>query len=590
MTYKEKILPSILAAFAFSFTFLLFGPLEIYVSNIEELGFMMNHFIVPMLFISLGVFAVIFAILFFLPDKAHKIGYIIVFAISVIGYIQGNFMNQGINSLMGDDVGSPIKTYVYILNTVIWVILIAAVVVGAIMSKKYKWIKTVSIFMLVLIIGMQLAGCAAVIVDYTNKTEKPDDVTDIQTSTDSSTQTDVSTENDNTETPEPGSYVMTTKGLYEVSSGKNVIVFVIDRFDISFYEDILDQNPEFFDKFEDFQIYTDNLSTYSRTYPGITSMLTGIDFTGDLNAEQYFRHAYSDSSFLKDLKKNNYRIKIYTQSYYAFRSPSALAGIAYNMERTDKVAEVNNKAGLASSMLLLSAYRYLPVVAKGLVNVSSGTFSGYLSYEDTYPIFDSDDNVAVYQGLKENGLSLDDSENSFIFIHVIGCHDPYKMNEKGEYEEGVSSTRTAMGCMNMVYDYVCELKRLGVYDDSMIVVTGDHPRARDDAAYPSQARITSLLVKNPGKTECTPFSENETPVSQDMLIPSIIKEMNIKTENSYGMSYSEAENSTGYIRRHIFELYTKDGTILVEYNVEGSGKDFSKWYIKSEKNIGGLYK
>lgn len=590
MTYKEKLLPSLLCGFAFSFTFFFFGIVEMYVGNKEEFDFQISHIMLYLVLFAILAFVIVFSILFLLNGLAHRIAFAIFLSITVMGYIQGTFLNAGINTLSNDNVGTQLETWVIVVNTIIWVIGLALIIVGVLNMKKLTWVKTVSIVLLVLVIGMQLAGCAQIAIQTTtsSSTDKPQ----TNESTSTNTETDpVQTDKPDEPVEVPGTYVMTTKGLYNVSKNKNCIVFILDRFDISFYEDLLeDYGDDCFINFNDFTLYTDNMSTYSRTYPGITSMLTGIDFTGDMDAEEYFQYAYSHSNFLNDLQANDYRIKIYTQSYYAYRSPKSLAGIAYNMERTDNNAVVTDPLGLTSAFWGLSAYRYLPIVAKDIVSVSSGSFSGYVSYDDVYPLFNSDDNVAMYDGLKQYGLEIDDSENSFTFIHIIGCHDPYEMDYYGNYKENASSSETVKGCFNMIEDYIQELKRLGRYDDSMIIITGDHPRARSDGKKPSEPRITTLFVKNIGEKHDS-LVISDAGVSQDMLIPSIVKGLGLKTNNEYGLTYKEVEEGNLVVtRRHIFELYTEDGTFLVEYNVKGNGKEFDNWEIVNEKNIGSLYK
>lgn len=593
MNYKEKLVPSLLCGLAFSFTFFFYGIIELYFGNKEEFDFSISHVIGYVILFALLAFALVFLVLFLTNGLAHRIAYGIFLAITVMGYVQGTFLNSGVNSLASDDVGTKIQTWVIVLNLVIWVLIVGIIIFGVLNMKKYTWVKTVSIVLLVLVIGMQLAGCGQIAVETINTENNQSKETETTKSTTetSANQTTTETEKPNEVIPIPkGNYVMTTNGIYEVSEKKNCIVFVLDRFDISYYRDIIKDDKRYFDKFDDFTLYMDNVSTYSRTYPAIASMLSGIDFTGELTRAEYFKKAYTESNLLSDLMKNDYRIKIYTQSYYAYSDANVLGGIAYNMQRTDADAEVKDAFGLSSAFLSLSAYRYLPIALKPLINVSSGTFSGYLSYEDTYPIFNSDDNVGFYQGLKENGLTLDDAEKSFTFIHILGMHDPHNMDENGNYKENASDAEVSKGCMNIVYDYVQELKKLGVYDDTMIIVTGDHPRARDDAEVPSQSRITALFVKEI-KERHTGMNISYAQVSQDMLIPSIVKGLELETENEYGYTYRDMENGKIEItRRHIFELYTKEGTHLVQFNINGPGEDFGNWVIADDKEIGSLYK
>lgn len=77
-------------------------------------------------------------------------------------------------------------------------------------------------------------------------------------------------------------------------------------------------------------MFDDNLSLYSRTYPAIGSMITGVrqeDADGNpfgWDADTYFASAYSTSPFLQELKANGYEIRLYTDPTTATAVPSRL--------------------------------------------------------------------------------------------------------------------------------------------------------------------------------------------------------------------------------------------------------------------------
>jgi hypothetical protein len=47
------------------------------------------------------------------------------------------------------------------------------------------------------------------------------------------------------------------------------------------------------------------------------------------------------------------------------------------------------------------------------------------------------DDPAYYQALKENGLSINDEDASFRFIHLVGTHWPYTMDADRQQGCGV---------------------------------------------------------------------------------------------------------------------------------------------------------
>lgn len=589
----QKLLPAILAGSTAGLTFFFFGVIDIFAGNRDEFLFSFGDFGVQIALVALCAAVLLAAVIFFLPGKFSDVAFGVVVWITAMGYIQALFLN-GAGTLRGDD-GTQVNVSFAIIDGLIWIITGAGCIFGAIKMEKKKFIKSAFVILLVMILVMQLAGCATEIKDITTDTFSTRENT--ETTTTSYSETTITTDQTETTTdigklpvdsPDVKKAYLTSQGLTEVSNGKNVIIFLIDRFDVSYYQDAIKKTPDFFNGLRGFTYFNDNISLYSRTFPGVPSMITGVedDFSSDMNG--YFNKAYGTSAFLHDLKANDYKIKLYIQNYYCYRDGTPFYGMADNFSvATDY--KITDRGALVGNMLALSAYRYLPTALKGAVNISSASFYGIVDYNGEAPMYELDD-CGVYEAIKENGLSFDESENSYIFIHLSGCHDPFTMASDGSRTEKGSPEESLYGCFNMIYDYIEELKRLGVYDDSTIIITGDHPRARDDAEIPSQPRQTALFVKISGAPD-EPLKYSSAQVSQANLIPTIIKSAGIKTENDYGKTYYEISEGENNVRYHKFELYVKgESDRIVTFEVTGPGDDFSNWNIKSQDEIDYVYK
>lgn len=194
----------------------------------------------------------------------------------------------------------------------------------------------------------------------------------------------------------------------------------------------------------------------------------------------------------------------------------------------------------------------------------------------------------LYAGLRENGLSLDGSDNSFTFIHMNGCHMPFKMNEDGKYVENGDPIPAVRGCFKMIYNYLDEMKRLGVYEDATIIITGDHPSPINDSKVPTEPRLTALFIKEAGKSG-EPLAYSSSQVSQDNFLASIVKSTGIKTDNDYGRAYYEVPEGENVIRRHKFQL-SLGADYIAEFHINGNGNNFSNWTEMPRVNIGYLYK
>lgn len=580
---RQKLPYAVLAAVAVGFTYFFFGVVEIYAGNLDEFHFGLSDFIWRILLIALCVSAVIAAVLLVLRGTAFTAVLGVFIWIALLGYVQAAFLNIGANALAGDgSVGEPDIAWA-VADTVIWVISGATIIYGAIKMKSKEMIRTVAMILLVVLVGMQFVGCGSNIITVTTHSSSA-------TSTEATTQADDpdATTGDTRQNDPPvedGRKYLTTKGLCEVSSGKNIIIFILDRFDVTYYEDIIEKDARYFDRLDGFTYFGDNISTYSRTYPGIASMVTGIDQNFDMTPDEYFDVAYGSSPFLSDLKANGYKIKLFTSDYYSYRDASCMNGTVDNVSCVSEYT-VNDYAALVENLLAVSAYRNLPTVAKSAVNVSSSAFTSLVDYNGSDPVYVVDDSVTlpILNGMP---LTTDDSENSYILIHLNGCHEPYNIDEHGNYSEDTTAMAAIRGCFNTVFSYIEQLKALGVYDDSTIIITGDHPRARDDCEVPTQPRQTALFVKRAGDSGRLKYSSAQ--VSQSNLIATLVSSSDIVTANDYGRGYFDIPEGECVTRHHNFIMYTSEGNHIIDFAVNGAGNDFDNWTIASDENIGDLY-
>ena len=96
--------PAILSAFSCVFTFVLFGPCEIYLQNMQEMPFPFLEMLPTLLLAGGGLLAALLAVLLLLRGKAFNFAVSVLFAGTLAGYLQGNFLNLDHGSLDGNAV------------------------------------------------------------------------------------------------------------------------------------------------------------------------------------------------------------------------------------------------------------------------------------------------------------------------------------------------------------------------------------------------------------------------------------------------------------------------------------------------------
>ena len=527
--------------------------------------------------LAFAAFAVVFvllaAVLLSLRGKAFLVVFSVLTWLAVMAFLQGSFLNFGIDSLAADGLAEPPPVWSAVLNLAIWLILGVGIVLAALKIKDKPLFFMISVVLLVMVLFVQglnlgIAALSAGGEDAPRET--------VEAGGDASLEE---------RPPRQKKAILTEEGMFLVAPKGNAIVIVLDRFDVYYYNKLIEADPDFFTPLDGFTYYDNNISLYSRTYPSITYMLTGAEQDFEMTAEEYFEKAYGESLFFEDLKENGYGIRLYTESYYAYRDAGVLENIAENATK-DWAYRVNDSFGLTGSMLAVSAYRYVPTLFKPYISVSTGDFSRFLEM----PVYVTDD-AATYAAFREQGVTVrNDADKQFTFIHLNGCHNPFKIDENGNRVEDGEALPAIRGVFKMIFEYFDALKQAGLYEDATIIITGDHARAISDREDVKAPRVTALFVKPSGQAD-TALTYSSAPVCQENLRAEIIKSEGILTETDYGNAFSDIEENADVVRKYCFEKTLEDGTHqIVEYRVTGDANVFSNWEIVDRRNIGKLYK
>lgn len=550
--FKDVLVLSMLTALALTVMFLLYGMIDFYANNMYELGFSFKEAILPILEVFITGFLIVFAICFVLSFKILNIVSSCVFSFIFTVYIFNAFISKAIfvsGSYYND--GQELNEYIYLI-----LCFVAIFTILFFISVRFssKW-KSVVIFMSILVLGMNLSALAS---DFFT--------TDIIKAT-----------------PKKCEYVLTDKDMLTVSKKENVIIILFDRFDTQFFEEVIEDTPDYFDELDGFTYFDNTTSVYSRTFPAVTAMITGVDYDGSCTPNEYFDNAYSNSPFLKDLKANDYAVNLYCHRYYTYDDAVLLNGVADNAE---KVSNYKIDKKLMKSTLSLWAFtRFFPRAASDLMltYTSSGTFSKIcIPQAENNSYYPND--IELNKKLKESGLSLNDNDRQFTYIYMQGCHSPYFLDENCEPSDNATSLSQTKGGFGVVKNYIRELKRLGVYDDCTIVITGDHGFPESDVKNYLETNTngvaTTMLIK-PKNASFKSYRKSSAPTSISNINATIIEDAGIDTDHDYGLSafsIKESDEIKRYSLQSIYDSQKKE-LILDKFAIEGSATDLKSWTL-----------
>ena len=570
---KSRLFLSILVSVALSLVILVVAPLDMFGNNLEELNFSFSDFAPRMALYALGNSLVLFCILFLIPRRGYRVMLALFIATGFLLVIQQNFLNFEMTSLPGDNIASELPIWQIVIDTVVWIGGYALAIYLVRRKDENGRIKFTARVLAFMLFAMEIVSAVSIILSHT----------DLFTPKIERTEQNFST--------------LTVKNYNDISSGRNIFYFVVDRFDEQYAEDAYNDDHALFDDLNGFTWYQDHIANYGHTFPGVANMLTNKVYTAASSRAKYLDSAYDGGIPLKILNDNGYNINLYTQAYYAFTEAQKLPDYVQNIGAVRKVDTVLKKE-ISLKMTYFSLYRGLPLVFKKFLTVgSTGELNSLIIFGGeidgtTYNGYDGDTRKAYRAMAKPGDFTDSDSDKQFTFIHFDGCHNSYYDEQWGTSGD-TSIVISVRNSFQIIKGYIQALKDKGVYDDSTIIITGDHSYAHDDFKNIREPRLTALFVKKAGETGA--FRTSMAQTSHKDIWATIFESENLDKNlladisnpaldgEGYRTSVFDAETMGDRTRTMIWHTYSLDCDEYF-YTITGAGRTYpSNW--RQDKHI-----
>ena len=538
--YSARLKFSLLLALTIPLSFILIGCLDLIMHNAADIPFRIEA-IVPYLLLTAGIsFLVIVLVIPVFPGRVFRILISICLAVLIAGYIQGSFMNGGIGELTGEAISWGQFSFQTFTGVLMWGVVFLCVFLLQSYLKGI-WLKAV-IFVPVFLLVIQSVGLAAASDNFRKNGEASWWISSEE--------------------------MVTIEGLHSPASGKNAIIFVLDRVDEEFIEQIAAENPGFFDVLDGFTYFDDNITYSASTFPSVAEMLTGNRYEYDQSEYSFLSFAWSNAEMMYALKERGADIRLYMDRGDTYTSTEQLKSFLSNIN-SGRI-EFNKRVALVK-LLKLSAFRYAPMPMKKEFVVYPSEFSGTLLLDDSTAFYRTND-FAFYGNITSNGLIPAAEQIGFIYYHLQGAHGPLNMDENLNWKEEEKTSdytpqriRQLTGCFKIVFEYFNQLKALGLYEDATIIITTDHPDFYStELIKPARA---PLFVK-PAGSAGTPLTFSHAPVCPDQL-PGTIMQGLFGNEGGFGPGYLDIKEGADMLRTYACVEYL--------YEIKGDGRDFSNW-------------
>ena len=563
---RRSFLTVLFCSLFFTMTVAFFSPMEVVLSNAGEFYFPFGNVWGFQMLVAFGAGIVLSLILFILPGRIGQIAAAVPLGLGLAAYIQAMFLNGAMVSLTGEKMKltDGDKT----INLIIWGLILLAVLLFVILlgSRKQSLTHLIIRGVSMALLAMQTFGLVGMAVTTPAQDEKPEQY-------------------------------LSVDGQFTMAKDKNVIEFVLDTADGTFVREMLRLFPDLYDSLGGWVYYPNATSSYSRTYPSVTYMLTGEDCRMDLPVSTYVNQAFDNSSFLKGLYKAGTDVRVFTGnpelvSANAQDYISNSSGYRYNQ------FENLNLPKLEENLMKIALYKSLPYQFKNQfqynilkINISSFLRPELLSQDYSFmdPLFKDD--FMIYDPM----TVTDRYSKAFRFYHLFGTHPGADWNEHLESVPDVENViwdlefraRALRGSFSMIEEYIARMKDLGIYDQATIIVTADHGISDSTGMEYTLDRQTVscpvMMVKYANCDISQPMRTDESPVAHEDIFATVEKALGAPvTGTGSGKAldeYSENEPRDRYYYHSAFRTDLEGEVALREYLINGDAEQLDNWHI-----------
>lgn len=530
---------------------------------------------------AVGVVAVLALLLSALRGRIFNFFLVLVASIGVAAYVQVLVLNYGMPIADGGTIVWAEHNTMMVVSSVVWI----AIIVLSLLLSLFNRFRAQGVVALVsaCLLVVQGVGVASLFIAPPAATEQAGGMDDL-------THTNLVSQTES---------VLTEDGLYSVSSKNNVIVFVLDTYDQTLLNTVSNMNSHMLDEMTDFTEFTNCTGSMTPTRFAVPYLLTGeLPKVGE-DSNVYLANRYARGTFLADAQNAGYSVGLYTDSLQIGSLPEAeqkaIAATTINMHKV--AASSLDFRGTFEALCQIALYRDAPWPLKHNFWYYTDQINGRIvSYNpDAEPgerVYTMND-PRYYGQLQRQGLAVDDDApaGAFRFIHLLGAHYPYSIDEHANDLGTDNSTKEqqAQGSMRIVAEYLRQLKELGVYDQSTIIITADHGKWFL-TPEPLTTTSTPIMLVKPAKEsgQANDAAENAQgaavqksgmPVSHHDYLPTVAQAMGLDS-SKYGSGQTFFEvNDPDRVRTYLTtDSIGLRGIGWREYAIVGDSLRISNWY------------
>lgn len=381
------------------------------------------------------------------------------------------------------------------------------------------------------------------------------------------------------------------EGFVTFSSHQNIIHIVLDEQQSTVTEHLIQADPSFSQHLPGFIFFPNTSANYRSTAMAIPAMLTGYVYKNESDKNKFLHEVLTHNPFTQELHAAHYTSYIYTMGFYCKKA---------NIENCIPHPELSpNK----SAFLLLdySLFKAAPDMLKpAIYNDDSWVIRRRFinpSYETTLGGL----NHLAFEYFNDH-FKVKDIPPTYKFYHSMITHSPAVL----EQDCAMRITRIsrhalsgkadqAMCAFSHIFDFLDNLKKAGIYDNTMIIISSDHGsnyvsksqeenlkhNTVDERHY--STALATLFIKPFDSSG--PMRISDAPVSLNDMPNTILSALNrpLVPDGTNALALS---NESKKVREFIFyeydNIYWEGNKLppLTIYTIQGDVRDVRNWTLQ----------
>ena len=555
---------ALIACEALAFTLLIVAPLELVAGNQTWLLFTLDDAVKPIVVAGLAAGFILAVVISLFRGRVFTILLCIVGALAICCYVQALLLNGPLPIADGEPVNWDDFTTITVISGAVWAgIVLVAILIACLHERIGRFLVLAGCLALAIVQGVGVWSLWSMPLD-----------------------------------PSDAPIMVSQEELFDVSPENNVVVIILDAADTRWFQSAYEGDPTIIDMLTGFTYFYNAVGCFSPTRYAIPYLLTAQRLQAtDEYAEDYIQRRYEDGTFLADLDATGAYIGVYSDSaVYHDAEREILAEYADNVTRTQETnSSYLDPVGTVKILWKTAFYRDMTWFFKppfwyvgDQINIEmlDSNQVGRLGAENSPYIIDD---VRYYGLMTANKLQYNETETGGLrFIHLLGSHSPWDMTRDVKRAENGESTiqDQTIGAFNIVREYIDQLKAIGAYEDTTIIITADHGKLYTNLDTLWEQTNALILVKPGGQTAeeaAAPLAVSYAPVSHLDFHPTVLAALGAdeatiaKYEGKPIFDVMDDEVRTRYYYMASYDTTGAYDYFLREYVVGSDAHDFEQW-------------